>query len=49
VGGVPGGQSRDDEDRERKAPAYLEGGDPDELFGSDVLTAPAVIGEEDDD
>jgi hypothetical protein len=49
VGGVPVGRGRADEDRDRKAPAYLEAGDPDELFGSDVLTAPAVIGDEDDD
>jgi hypothetical protein len=49
MGGVPVGRGRDDKDRERQAPAYLEAGDPDELFGSDVLTAPAVIGDEDDD
>jgi hypothetical protein len=51
LGGMPlgGGRGRDDEDRERTVPAYLEGEDPDVLFGCDVLTAPAVIGDEDDD
>lgn len=49
-GGVPmgAGRGRGDEDTERKTPAYLEGGDPEELFDTDQLTAPAAIGEDDD-
>jgi hypothetical protein len=51
MGGMPlgGGRSRGDEDTERKTPAYLEGGDPEDLYGSELLTAPPVIGDEDDD
>ncbi|MGB3338565.1 MAG: hypothetical protein WBA73_15430, partial [Devosia sp.] len=51
-GGVPvgaGGRGRAEEDSERKAPAYLEGGDPAELFDTDQLTAPSAIGDEDED
>lgn len=50
--GVPvgaAGRSRDEEDREHRRPAFLEGDDPENLFGSDVLTAPPTIGAEDDD
>ncbi len=51
-GGVPlgaPGRGRTDEDTERKRPEYLEGGDPEELFDTDQLTAPSAIGDEDDD
>jgi hypothetical protein len=50
--GVPigaSGRGRDEEDGEHRRPAYLEGDDPDDLFGSEVLTAPPTIGAEDDD
>lgn len=50
-GGAPvgaGGRGRGEEDTERKAPAYLDGGDPDDLFDTDQLTAPPAIGDEDD-
>jgi hypothetical protein len=48
--GIPlgGGRGRDEEDSEYRVPSYLEGGDPEDLFGSEVLTAPPVIGEDDD-
>ncbi len=51
MGGMPmgGGRGRGDEDTERKTPTYLEGGDPEDLYGSELLTAPPVIGDEDDD
>lgn len=51
MSGIPvgaAGRSRDDEDTERKRPEWLEGGDPDDLFDTDVLTAPSTIGAEDD-
>jgi hypothetical protein len=51
MSGVPlgaAGRGRDGEDTERTRPAYLEGGDPDELFDSDEKTAPPAIGEDDD-
>lgn len=51
MSGVPmggAGRGRDGEDTERKRPPYLEGGDPDELFDTDQLTAPPTIGEDDD-
>lgn len=47
IGGAGRGQSEDD--RERKTPPYLEGGDPEELFDTDLLTAPPVIGGPDDE
>jgi len=49
-GGVPvgGGRGRGEDDTERKAPAYLEGGDPEDLFDTDQLTAPSAIGDEDE-
>ncbi|GAB3460342.1 hypothetical protein [Actinophytocola sediminis] len=50
MGGMPmgaGGRGGDSEDAEHKRPEWLEGGDPDELFGTDVFTAPQVIGEDD--
>jgi hypothetical protein len=40
------GTSRDGEDGEHVRPEWLLGGDPEELFGSDELTPPAVIGAE---
>ncbi len=48
--GVPlgGARGRDEEDTERKRPEWLEGGDPDELFDTDELTAPPTIGAEED-
>jgi hypothetical protein len=51
MNGMPmgAGHGKGDEDTERKAPQYLEGGDPDELFDTDALTAPPVIGAEDDE
>ncbi|MPZ80013.1 MAG: hypothetical protein GEV28_06275 [Actinophytocola sp.] len=51
AGGMPmggAGRGRDGEDTERKRPEWLEGGDPDDLFDTDVLTAPPTIGAEDD-
>ncbi|MPZ81803.1 MAG: hypothetical protein GEV28_15950 [Actinophytocola sp.] len=51
MGGVPmgaAGRGRDGEDTERTRPAYLEGGDPDELFDTDEKTAPPAIGADDD-
>lgn len=47
IGGV--GRGKSEEDQERKTPPYLEGGDPDELFDTDLLTAPPVIGGPDDE
>jgi hypothetical protein len=49
VGGVPvgpAGSPADGEDYEHVRPEWLLGGDPDELFGPDELTPPAVIGAE---
>ncbi len=40
-----GGRTQDEEDREHKRPSYLLEGDPDEMFGTDQMTAPPVIGE----
>lgn len=44
--GAPG-RGRDEEDIEHQRPEWLEGGDPDELFGTDVVTAPPTIGADD--
>lgn len=44
LAGMPMGRSHDDEDAEHKRPDYLVEPDPDEIFGSDELTAPPVIG-----
>lgn len=41
------GRGRDGEDTEHQRPEWLEGGDPDELFGTDVVTAPPTIGADD--
>ncbi len=43
---APAGARRE-EDTERKTPAYLDGGDPEELWDTDELTAPPAIGDED--
>ncbi|ANN21259.1 hypothetical protein SD37_40580 [Amycolatopsis orientalis] len=48
LGGGMGGrgqQSEGDEDTEHQRPTYLVEGDPDEVFGTDLRTAPPVIGE----
>jgi len=48
MGGGMGGrgqQSEGDEDTEHQRPTYLVEGDPDEVFGTDMRTAPPVIGE----
>jgi len=42
MGGARGGQGGEDEERTSK---YLMGDDPNDLFGTDELTAPPVIGE----
>jgi hypothetical protein len=44
---APAGRGRGEEDTERTAPAYLDGGDPEELWDTDELTAPPAIGDED--
>jgi hypothetical protein len=44
---APAGRGRGEEDTERTAPAYLDGGDPDELWDTDELTVPPAIGNED--
>jgi hypothetical protein len=48
MGGMPlaaGGRGRGEEDVERRSPSYLQEDDPEAVFGTDVLTAPPVIGE----
>jgi hypothetical protein len=49
AGGMGGGRGKGDkeEDKEHERPAYLVEGDPESTFGSDELTAPPVIGEDD--
>jgi hypothetical protein len=50
VGGMPmGGAGRRDDDAEHQRPEFLQEPDPEGLFDSDVLTAPAVIGGPDDE
>ncbi|RLK59790.1 PPE domain-containing protein [Actinokineospora cianjurensis] len=48
-GGLPvgagGGAAKGEDDLERSAPSYLVVADPEELFGTDAITAPPVIGE----
>ncbi|OXM71130.1 hypothetical protein [Amycolatopsis vastitatis] len=45
-GGLARGQKGEgDEDTEHSRPTYLVEGDPDEVFGTDLRTAPPVIGE----
>jgi hypothetical protein len=50
MGGAPmgGGKGKGDEDTEHQR-KYLIGPDPDATFDTDVLTAPPVIGEDDED
>jgi hypothetical protein len=48
TGGVPRGKGDDEEDTEHGRPSYLVEGDPESTFGNDQLTAPAVIGGDDD-
>lgn len=49
MGGAPGGGRRNGEDDdEHQRPSYLVEGDPESTFGNDQLTAPAVIGGDDD-
>lgn len=47
--GVGVGRGQGADDIERKAPDYLEEPDPEGLFGADVLTAPPVIGAEEEE
>ncbi|MGH3859197.1 MAG: hypothetical protein ACRDSQ_06230, partial [Actinokineospora sp.] len=46
AGGMGGGGSRGqgDEDTEHTSPSYLVEADPDDVFGTDEITAPPVIG-----
>jgi hypothetical protein len=41
----PGGHGQGEEDLEHYRPSYLVEADPEEVFGTDVVTAPSVIGE----
>jgi hypothetical protein len=45
MGGARGRGSEGEEDQEHQRPTYLVEGDPDEVFGTDMRTAPPVIGE----
>ncbi|GAA4542710.1 hypothetical protein [Amycolatopsis samaneae] len=45
MGGARGQRGEGDEDTEHQRPTYLVEGDPDEVFGTDMRTAPPVIGE----
>jgi hypothetical protein len=45
MGGARGQKGEGDEDTEHQRPTYLVEGDPDEVFGTDMRTAPPVIGE----
>ncbi|MFD9890934.1 hypothetical protein ACFWY9_16430 [Amycolatopsis sp. NPDC059027] len=45
MGGARGQHGEGDEDTEHQRPTYLVEGDPDEVFGTDMRTAPPVIGE----
>ncbi|OLF07933.1 hypothetical protein [Actinophytocola xanthii] len=47
--GAGGRRAEDEDDDERDRPYFLIEGDPDSAFGSDQMTAPAVIGEAADD
>lgn len=51
LGGVPlgAGTGKGDEDTEHQRPAWLVEDDPESLFGSDELTAPAVLGVDEDE
>ena len=45
MGGARGGNAEGEGDLEHQRPDYLVEGDPDEFFGTDMRTAPPVIGE----
>lgn len=45
MGRPGGGKAEGEEDLEHQRPDYLVEGDPDEFFGTDMRTAPPVIGE----
>lgn len=47
-GGMPGGRRKGEDDEEHERPSYLVEGDPESTFGNDQMTAPAVIGDDDD-
>ncbi len=46
--GAPRGKGKGEEDDEHERPSYLVEGDPESTFGNDQLTAPSVIGGDDD-
>jgi len=46
--GAPRGKGKGEDDDEHERPSYLVEGDPESAFGSDQLTAPSVIGGDDD-
>jgi hypothetical protein len=46
--GAPGGRGRKEEDEEHDRPEFLIEGDPEGTFGSDAMTAPPVIGGDDE-
>ncbi|GAB1514894.1 hypothetical protein [Actinophytocola sp. KF-1] len=48
MAGAPRGKGEREEDEEHDRPAYLVEGDPESTFGNDQLTAPAVIGGDDE-
>lgn len=48
MGGAPRGKGDREDDQEHDRPAYLVEGDPESTFGNDQLTAPAVIGGDDE-
>ncbi len=49
MGGAAGGRRGEgEEDDEHQRPSYLVEGDPDSAFGNDQMTAPSVIGDEED-
>ncbi len=48
MGGAPGRRGEGEEDDEHQRPSYLVEGDPDSAFGNDQMTAPSVIGDEED-
>jgi hypothetical protein len=45
MGGGRGRGGEGEEDQEHQRPTYLVEADPDEVFGTDMRTAPPVIGE----
>jgi hypothetical protein len=47
--GGAGGRRKGEDDDEHDRPAFLVEGDPEGTFGSDQLTAPSVIGSDEDD